>query len=117
MTAIVFDKTGTLTEGKPVVTDIHCFDVVSVEKLVEIIGRAESSSEHPLGRVGGNFVVRPQYLMFHNHRQYIATVWRLAQIVLLDVPTSRSTLMVGLLKPSGYVYNNLQLSRVTVLSG
>jgi Cu+-exporting ATPase len=48
--AIIFDKTGTLTYGKPLVTDVVAVSSVSVDRIVELMGRAESFSEHPLGR-------------------------------------------------------------------
>lgn len=46
---IAFDKTGTLTMGKPQVTSIKGFSI-SEDELLKIAGRAESYSEHPLGR-------------------------------------------------------------------
>jgi P-type Cu+ transporter len=46
---IVLDKTGTITEGKPRVTDILTFGVVSQEELLVLAASAEKGSEHPLG--------------------------------------------------------------------
>lgn len=49
--AIVFDKTGTLTKGQPEVTDVIMFtSSVTQPKFVQLIGSAETASEHPLGR-------------------------------------------------------------------
>src|SRR3989338_2008599 len=48
---VIFDKTGTLTIGKPSVTDLFCFDdTLGRDTALFIMGSAESSSEHPLGR-------------------------------------------------------------------
>ncbi|KYQ91143.1 P-type ATPase [Tieghemostelium lacteum] len=44
-TAVLFDKTGTITTGKMTVTDCQVAD-----EFLEIVGAAESSSEHPIGR-------------------------------------------------------------------
>ena len=44
---ILFDKTGTLTEGKPQLTDLHCFDI-SEERLLQLAASLEHQSEHPL---------------------------------------------------------------------
>ena len=48
--ALVFDKTGTLTYGEPVVTDVIAFAAHTTAGVLELVGCAESSSEHPLGR-------------------------------------------------------------------
>ncbi|MCF6282631.1 MAG: heavy metal translocating P-type ATPase [Candidatus Polarisedimenticolaceae bacterium] len=45
---ILFDKTGTLTEGKPKLTDLHCFDI-SEQRLLQLAASLEHQSEHPLG--------------------------------------------------------------------
>lgn len=47
---IVFDKTGTLTKGKPEVTDIKIFKDFAENELLRLIARAETISEHHLGR-------------------------------------------------------------------
>lgn len=47
---LVFDKTGTLTKGRPEVTDFHNFSSLSNERLLGIIAKAETISEHHLGR-------------------------------------------------------------------
>ncbi len=49
ITTVVLDKTGTITEGKPVVTDIIPFKLVSKENLFSIATSLEKKSEHPLG--------------------------------------------------------------------
>ncbi len=46
---IAFDKTGTLTVGKPRVTKVKGFGM-SEDEILELAGRAEVYSEHPLGR-------------------------------------------------------------------
>jgi Cu+-exporting ATPase len=49
--AIIFDKTGTLTHGKPVLTDHFVVEESIVPELFfELLGSAESASEHPLAR-------------------------------------------------------------------
>ena len=45
---IVFDKTGTITKGKPEVTDLVISKELTENKLLEIAGSIENSSEHPL---------------------------------------------------------------------
>ena len=47
---LVFDKTGTLTKGKPEVTDIHTFNKVDKDTLLELVAKAETISEHHLGQ-------------------------------------------------------------------
>lgn len=46
---IIFDKTGTITEGKPVVTDILCFNNFNEKDVLSYSASAEKGSEHPLG--------------------------------------------------------------------
>jgi Cu+-exporting ATPase len=45
---VIFDKTGTITKGKPEVKDV--FSKVKESYLMEIAGRLEKNSEHPLSR-------------------------------------------------------------------
>lgn len=45
---VVLDKTGTITEGKPVVTDIVCFNGFEEKTLIKYAASAEKGSEHPL---------------------------------------------------------------------
>ncbi len=45
---VILDKTGTITEGKPVVTDILCFNNYKEETLIQYAASAEKGSEHPL---------------------------------------------------------------------
>lgn len=47
---IVFDKTGTLTHGKPVVTDIVCFQGQNDNEMLQLAASLERDSEHPLAR-------------------------------------------------------------------
>ena len=49
ITTVVLDKTGTITEGKPVVTDVIPFKLVSRENLFCAAASLEKKSEHPLG--------------------------------------------------------------------
>ncbi len=46
---VVLDKTGTITEGKPVVTDVECFNGFDEKTLIRYAASAEKGSEHPLG--------------------------------------------------------------------
>lgn len=49
----MFDKTGTITCGVPKVTRVLLLgdtDVLSLKKVLVVVGTAEASSEHPLGR-------------------------------------------------------------------
>ncbi|ELR21256.1 coppertranslocating P-type ATPase [Acanthamoeba castellanii str. Neff] len=49
--AVLFDKTGTLTHGKPTVTDTKLLtDKISRKRFFELVGLAESASEHVLAR-------------------------------------------------------------------
>jgi len=45
-----FDKTGTLTNGKPVVTDILCFEGVDEETLLRYVASAEQRNSHPIAK-------------------------------------------------------------------
>jgi P-type Cu+ transporter len=45
---VVFDKTGTITKGQPEVTDLIVSKGLTENKLLEIAGSIENSSEHPL---------------------------------------------------------------------
>lgn len=48
---LVFDKTGTLTKGKPEVTDVKLWsDELTEECLLSLVGKAETVSEHHLGK-------------------------------------------------------------------
>uniref|UniRef100_A0A8C5VGS7 Copper-transporting ATPase 1 n=1 Tax=Microcebus murinus TaxID=30608 RepID=A0A8C5VGS7_MICMU len=49
---VVFDKTGTITHGTPVVNQVKILvesNRISRNKMLAIVGTAESNSEHPLG--------------------------------------------------------------------
>ncbi|KAM8753327.1 copper-transporting ATPase 1 [Rhynchonycteris naso] len=49
---VVFDKTGTITHGTPVVSQVKVLvesNRISCNKILAIVGTAESNSEHPLG--------------------------------------------------------------------
>lgn len=49
---VVFDKTGTITHGTPVVNQVKVLvesNRVSRNKILAIVGTAESNSEHPIG--------------------------------------------------------------------
>jgi Cu+-exporting ATPase len=45
---IVFDKTGTLTNGRPEVTDVVAFNLVTSDELLGLAGTIEKGSEHSL---------------------------------------------------------------------
>ena len=48
---LVFDKTGTLTKGKPEVTDVKLWhNELTEERLLSLVGKAETVSEHHLGK-------------------------------------------------------------------
>lgn len=49
---VVFDKTGTITHGTPVVMQVKILvedNQMPRNKILAIVGTAESNSEHPLG--------------------------------------------------------------------
>jgi len=50
VTTVVFDKTGTLTAGKPVLTNMICFEDAAENVVLQIAGSAECDSEHPVGK-------------------------------------------------------------------
>nr|WP_085507063.1 cation-translocating P-type ATPase [Thalassobacillus devorans] len=47
---MIFDKTGTLTKGKPEITGIKTFHEEGEDELLRLAARAETLSEHHLGR-------------------------------------------------------------------
>lgn len=47
---VVLDKTGTLTEGKPQVVNIHTYNNVQSDHLLNLAACLEQGSEHPLAR-------------------------------------------------------------------
>ena len=51
---VVLDKTGTITQGRPVVTDIDCYNVTE-KQLLTIAGSLEKGSEHPLAEAIVNY--------------------------------------------------------------
>jgi Cu+-exporting ATPase len=57
--SVVFDKTGTITHGVPSLTGIMLYtgdSLSSLEKVLVIVGVAESNSEHPIGTAIVRFV-------------------------------------------------------------
>jgi Cu+-exporting ATPase len=50
LTTLVFDKTGTVTQGRPSVTDVFTLPGWDRDRLLRLVGAAESGSEHPLAR-------------------------------------------------------------------
>ncbi|OAQ35381.1 heavy metal translocatin [Linnemannia elongata AG-77] len=55
ITKVLFDKTGTLTVGKLTVASWTTLESLTDKDLFTIIGAAESSSEHPLGRAVASY--------------------------------------------------------------
>ena len=55
-TTVVFDKTGTITHGKSSVSYLGLVQNISLCRLLAILGAAENTSEHPLGRAIVAFV-------------------------------------------------------------
>ena len=47
---LIFDKTGTLTKGRPEVTEVKAFTNIEQDRLLKLIGKAETISEHHLGQ-------------------------------------------------------------------
>lgn len=47
---LIFDKTGTLTKGRPEVTEVKAFIDMEQDRLLKLIGKAETISEHHLGQ-------------------------------------------------------------------
>lgn len=47
---VVLDKTGTVTAGHPAVTEVHVVGSSEPSSLMRLVGAAETSSEHPLGK-------------------------------------------------------------------
>lgn len=50
LNAVVLDKTGTITKGEPEVTDLVAFGDVEEQVLLQLVARAEKSSEHPIAQ-------------------------------------------------------------------
>jgi Cu+-exporting ATPase len=47
---VILDKTGTITVGSPAVAEVRPLPDTTVDELLEIAGRVEVGSEHPVGR-------------------------------------------------------------------
>ncbi|MFJ6414497.1 heavy metal translocating P-type ATPase [Terribacillus saccharophilus] len=47
---IILDKTGTVTHGQPVFTDVYVVDGVEEDQFLQLVGTAETNSEHPLAK-------------------------------------------------------------------
>src|SRR5699024_10044950 len=47
---VVLDKTGTVTKGEPTLTDVIVADGFIEKDVLQIVGTAESQSEHPLAK-------------------------------------------------------------------
>ncbi|KUP09509.1 ATPase P [Bacillus coahuilensis m2-6] len=50
VTTVVVDKTGTVTNGEPVLTDVKVAGDFTEASLLQLVGSAEKSSEHPLAK-------------------------------------------------------------------
>lgn len=48
VTTIAMDKTGTLTEGRPKIVEMHTFDSISKDQLLEWSASLQQHSEHPI---------------------------------------------------------------------
>lgn len=55
VTVVAFDKTGTLTWGRPELADILPQPGINSDELLEVVLRAEQSSEHPIARALQNY--------------------------------------------------------------
>ncbi|WP_275440314.1 heavy metal translocating P-type ATPase [Paenibacillus sp. ACRRY] len=66
---VVLDKTGTVTQGKPVLTDVITAPNWSEAELLQRVGAAEHSSEHPLAEaiVAG---IRDKGIVFSQSEQF-----------------------------------------------
>lgn len=66
---VVLDKTGTVTQGKPVLTDVITAPDWSEAELLQRVGAAEHSSEHPLAEaiVAG---IRDKGIVFSQSEQF-----------------------------------------------
>lgn len=61
---VVFDKTGTITHGTPVVSQVKILvesNRMSRNKILAIVGTAESNSEHPLGAAVTKYCKQVQF--------------------------------------------------------
>jgi len=47
---VLFDKTGTLTHGELEVVDMRALNGIPDDRLLDLVGSAESQSEHPIGQ-------------------------------------------------------------------
>ncbi|MFH4980487.1 hypothetical protein AB6A40_007196 [Gnathostoma spinigerum] len=59
VTTVIFDKTGTITEGKPKLVRIRTLvsqKALQIDRILCIVGSAESNSEHPIGVAIASFV-------------------------------------------------------------
>lgn len=62
---VVFDKTGTITHGTPEVTKVELLaesNQLPLNKMLVIVGTAESNSEHPLGAAITKYCKKVSYL-------------------------------------------------------
>lgn len=83
---VVFDKTGTITHGTPVVNQVKILvesNRISRNKMLAIVGTAESNSEHPLGAAITKYckqVIPPLFIIvvisYRNYPDWIlAGIW------------------------------------------
>ncbi|SFG76955.1 Cu+-exporting ATPase [Desulfotomaculum arcticum] len=73
LTAIILDKTGTITKGEPALTDLIPAPQYSGHEqgLLQLAGRAEKNSEHPLAQAIVNYV-REKGAVLNDPRQFKA---------------------------------------------
>jgi Cu+-exporting ATPase len=76
VSAVIFDKTGTLTTGKPVVTEFSTFlKHPDKNRILQLVGSAEASSEHPLASAVVNFATVSQNVkILHQPQEFTALV-------------------------------------------
>ncbi|WP_244192845.1 heavy metal translocating P-type ATPase [Paenibacillus pabuli] len=85
---VVLDKTGTVTQGKPVLTDVVAASGWTEAELLQRVGAAEQSSEHPLAEaivegIRGKGLEITQSEQFENIPGYGVRAWVQGQEILV----------------------------------
>jgi cation transport ATPase len=71
---VVFDKTGTITHGTPVVSQVKVLvesNRMSRNKILAIVGTAESNSEHPLGAAVTKYCKQVPFSFLYSHSHLV----------------------------------------------